>query len=179
MAVRRVSTEYGTFPKTMAKLADLFSDVPDGATVSVAPKEGNLAFLYPKQRRYWELVGCSTRGASRSQFENGCGWWMDFWQHPSNTEKMQAERVGFYYDHGTGVRYWHRYCKDDMRLIPEKLVAEGHCTRIGNKDYKMMSPNHSRRNLSIGLSANFDLGSICKKLELTDFLCIILSKKFT
>ena len=153
---------------TMAKLAGLFAGLPDGAAVSVAPKEGNLAFLYPKQRRYWELVGCSTRGASRSQFENGCGWWMDFWQHPSNTEKTKAERIGFYYDHGTGVRYWHRHCKGDMRLIPEKLVAEGHCTRIGKKDYKTISPNDSRRNLALDLPANFDLQLICKKLGLLD-----------
>lgn len=154
--------------ETMAKLAKFFGDLPDGAAACVAPKEGNLAFLYPKQRRYWELVGCSTRGASLSQFQNGCGWWMNFWLHPSNTEKKRKERAGFYYDHGAGIRYWHRHCNGTMRLIPEKLVAEGHCTRIGNKDYRATSPNDSRRNLALDLHENFDLKLICKKLDLLD-----------
>jgi len=152
----------------MQKLADQFAKMPDGASAAVAPKEGHLAFLHPKQRRYWELVGCSTRGGSLSQFKNGCGWWMNFWQHPSNSEKAREKRKDFYYDHGTGIRFWHRYCNGNMQLIPEKFVAEGHCTRIGKPNYVALSPNDSRRDLSLDLPANFDLISICKKLNISD-----------
>lgn len=101
----------------MRKLATQFAALPDGAAVAAAPHEGNLAFLYPKQRRYWELIGCTTRGASRSQFEHGCGWWLDFWEHPSNTLEMRDERSR--YESGTGIRYWHQKCGGDVRLIPE------------------------------------------------------------
>lgn len=152
----------------MQALAKQFSDLPDGATIAVAPWEGNLAFLYPKKRRYWELVGCSTRGASKRQFENGCGWWMDIWRHPSNSADMVAARTGYYYDHGTGIRYWHKKCGGDVRLIPEKLVSEGHCTRIGNDSYVTQSPNDSRRDLSRDLKGNFNLHIACKRLFIND-----------
>jgi hypothetical protein len=153
----------------MRTLADQFAALPDGATAAVAPKEGNLAFLYPKARRYWELVGCTTRAASRSQFENGAGWWMNIWMHPSNTHQMVAARTGYYYDHGTGVRFWHKKCKGDVRLIAENFVSEGHCTRIGNKNYVIKSPDNAKRDLSIDLSENFELHSICRKLEIDIF----------
>jgi hypothetical protein len=154
----------------MQKLAEQFSVMLDGTSSAVAPKESRLAFLYPKQRRYWELVGCSTRGSSLSQFKNGCGWWMNFWLHPSNSPKVRAERSKFYYDHGTGIRYWHRHCDGKILLIPERFVAEGHCTRIWNKNYVARSPQDSRRNLALDLPANFDLKTVCKNLNISD-LC--------
>lgn len=154
----------------MRKLATQFAALPDGAAAAVAPHEGNLAFLYPKQRRYWELIGCTTRGASRSQFEHGCGWWLDFWEHPSNTLEMREERSRYYYDSGTGIRYWHRKCGRDVRLIPEKVVAEGHCTRIGNKSYIARSPNTYKRNLMLDLNGNFDLAQVCRSLQLGSLL---------
>jgi hypothetical protein len=150
---------------TMLELAEQFAELPDGATAAVAPWEGNLAFLYPKKRRYWELVGCSTRGASKSQFVQGCGWWMDIWRHPSNSPDMITDRTGYYYDHGTGIRYWHKKCHGDVRLIAEKLVSEGHCTRIGNNSYVTQSPDNSYRNLSLDLTKNFSIHNVCSMLN--------------
>jgi hypothetical protein len=152
----------------MRALADQFAALPDGATAAVAPKEGNLAFLYPKARRYWELVGCKTKGASGSQFENGAGWWMNIWLHPSNTDQMVAARKGYYYDHGAGVRFWHKRCRGNVHLIRENKISEGHCTRIGNKSYVIKSPNNFKRDLSRDLNGNFDLRSVCDKLDLMD-----------
>jgi len=154
----------------MRSIAESFSALPQGAASAVAPHEGRLAFLSPKQRRYWEVIGCNTRGASRHQFEAGCGWWMNFWMNPNNTRTMSDERSQYYYDSGTGMRYWHRKCGGDLRLIPERLIEEGHCTRIGKKDYKEKSPNNSKRNLGLELGENFQLKEVCRNLNIYDLV---------
>ena len=147
-------------------IAAKFAELPDGVSAAVAPNEGRLAFLSPKRRRYWELIGCSTRSASRRQFEDGCGWWMNFWMNPNNDAYMRTKRSEYYYDSGSGIRYWHRHCGGKVELIPEKFIAEGHCTRIGRKNYIEGSPNNSKRNLSLELNQNFNLIDVCKKLNL-------------
>ena len=62
--------------------------------------------LARKKRRYWEVLGCSTRGSSRDQFEKGCGWWRNFWMHPSTPASQASEREAYYYDSGAGIRFW-------------------------------------------------------------------------
>lgn len=154
----------------MRKMADMFAALPDGACAAVKPEEGTLAFLSPKKQRYWEVLGCTTRGASRKLFEDGCGWWLDFWMNPSNTPEQRRERSEYYYDSGSGIRYWHKHCGGDVRLIPNAYVDEGHCTQIGRKDYKAASPIGFRRNLSKELSLNNDLVDVCTRLGVADLL---------
>lgn len=154
----------------MRSIAAGFADLPDGAAAAVAPREGRLGFLSPKRRRYWELIGCNTRSASRQQFEDGCGWWMNFWMNPNNNPEMRIERSQYYYDSGSGIRYWHKKCGGKVKLIPEKFVAEGHCTRIGKKDYIENSPNNSQRNLNLELEKNFNLKNVCSELGLSNLV---------
>ena len=51
-----------------------------------------------------------------------------------------------------------------MTLIPEGYVLEGHCTRIGRKDYVEASKNDYTRDLSKELSLNSDLREVCDRL---------------
>jgi hypothetical protein len=154
----------------MRKMADMFATLPDGAAAAVKPDEGVLACLSPRKRRYWEVVGCNTRGSSRSQFENGCGWWLNFWMHPSNSPDQRRIRIRYYHDSGSGIRFWHKHCGGDVRLIPNAYIEEGHCTRIGRKDYKAASPNTFRRDLSKEINLNNDLIEVCTRLGVADLL---------
>ena len=154
----------------MRAIAERFANLPDGTGAAVLPTEGRLAVLSPKKRRYWEVLGCNTRGSSRDQFESGCGWWMNFWMHPATPAAEAAERKTYYYDSGTGIRFWHKKCGGRMMLIPESFVSEGHCTRIGRKDYVEASPNDYKRDLSKELSLNSDLREVCDRLGVGDLL---------
>jgi hypothetical protein len=154
----------------MRAVAEQFANLPDGTGAAVVPIEGRLAILSPKKRRYWEVLGCNTRGASLDQFERGCGWWMNFWMHPSTPPGQVAERQSYYYDSGTGVRFWHRKCGGRMVIIPESYVSEGHCTRIGRNDYVEASQNNFTRNLSKELSLNSSLSEVCDRLGVGDLV---------
>jgi hypothetical protein len=55
-------------------------------------------------RRWFEVVGCTTADASRSQFEHGCGMWRHIERHPNAPERFRRARP--HYDHGVGVWYW-------------------------------------------------------------------------
>jgi hypothetical protein len=151
-------------------VAERFASLPDGTAAAVVPNQGRLAILSPKKRRYWEVLGCSTRGSSRDQFENGCGWWRNFWMHPSTPASQAAERETYYYDSGAGIRFWHKKCRGRMTLIPERYVSEGHCTRIGRKDYVEASKNDYTRDLSKELSLNTDLREVCDRLGVGDLV---------
>lgn len=152
----------------MRALADMFSSIPDGEMAAVKPNERRLVRFMPHKRRYWELVGMTTRGASQDQFNKGCGWWMHFDEHISSNESERSRKRKYYWDFGTGIRYWQKKCGGKVHLIPESYVEEGHFTGIGKKDYKRVSPQNQKRNLPLELSLNYDLMSACKKLDLMD-----------
>ena len=154
----------------MATLAAMFESLRDGEMAAVLPSEGWRARLRPKQRRYWEVVGCTTRGASRSQFDNGCGWWMNFAMHPSNSAAERARRAAYYWDCGTGIRFWHRQQAGTVHLIPEPDIAEGHFSGVYRADYRRASPKDHHRNLSQELALNFNLADACRQLNLQQFL---------
>jgi hypothetical protein len=153
----------------MEQLAKCFRNLRDGEMVATKPSESWKRKIFnPRSRRYWEVVGCTTRGASRSQFEHGCGWWHHIEHHPSASPEERIKRSKYYWDHGTGIRYWHKHCSGKVHLVPEKYIAEGHFTKINRKNYKAASPNNHKRNLSLELSLNNDLEQACHDLGLYD-----------
>jgi hypothetical protein len=95
-------------PEKKRALADEFAGLSNGWMAAVKPRAGLRARLYGQQR-YWELIGCTTRGASQDAFEKGCGWWMAWPYHPSNSDEERRRRSGFYWDSGADIRYWHRH----------------------------------------------------------------------
>jgi hypothetical protein len=154
----------------MRHLSDLFRALEDGSMAAVVPQRGWSSLLQPRRRRYWELVGCTTRGASRSQFEHGCGWWCNFFAHPNcPSDAERTIRRKYYWDHGVGIYYWKKRYGGRVVEIDEAYVAEGHCTGIGKKDYRRVSPNDARRFLTEDLRANYELAAVCEQLGLSSF----------
>lgn len=155
----------------LRELAELFVGLPDGSMAATEPRRRLSQIFRTSTLRYWELIGCTTRGASRSQFENGCGWWMNIAAHPNcPSEQERRRRQRIFWDHGVGIRYWAKNYLGNVVTIKEDLVAEGHCTRIGNKEYRRLSVDNATRLLPAELRQNFDLARVCRTLGLEGLL---------
>jgi len=154
----------------MRRYAQMFADLRDGEMAAVRPRGTWRERVFPTKRRYWEVLGCSTRGASRSQFENGCGWWMTFPAHVSNTTEQTAQRRIYHWECGVGIRFWAAKCGGVVQEIEAADIAEGHFTGIGRKDYRRASPQNFKRDLSKELALNNDLRAACAKLEISHLL---------
>lgn len=153
----------------MRQIAEIFDGLPDGSMAAI-PERRLRHLLQPKQHRFWELVGCTTRGASRSQFENGCGWWMLYWSHPNQKQPDAPRFKGANWDHGAGIMEWHRHHGGQVREIPLDWVEEGHFSQINNANYKRVSPKHYMRDMSAELSLNYGLVDAARKMGLESLL---------
>src|SRR6185437_14404904 len=69
--------------ETMTKLKNLREGLEDGSMAAVRDLGSRRHFYRFRHHRYWELVGCTTRGASKSQFDQGAGWWRCFDHNPN------------------------------------------------------------------------------------------------
>lgn len=155
----------------LREIAAIFASLPDGSMAATQPRRRISQIFKKKDLRYWELIGCTTRGASRSQFENGCGWWMNFAAHPNcSSNEERRRRQALFWDHGVGIRYWAKNCGGKVVTLKEQLIAEGHCTRIGNSRYQRLSPDNATRLLPNELRHNFDLAQVCHALGLERLL---------
>ncbi|MGA8940374.1 MAG: hypothetical protein WB439_14520 [Acidobacteriaceae bacterium] len=155
---------------TMRKLQGIFESLPNGAVAAVHDLGGRRNFFRYRQHRYWELVGCTTRLASESQFQHGSGWWRYIKCHPQcSDENERRRRARYYYDHGVGIMYWKRRYGGQVIDIPEKMVAEGHCTSINKKNYRQVNPGGGRY-LVAELDLNFDIEQVAKSLGIAHLL---------
>lgn len=151
-------------PAKMQALAGQFSELKDGEMAAVPSWGGMRNIFRPRMHRYWELIGCTTAGASQHQFDTGCGWWRHFYLHPNTPEAERADRRRHYYDSGVGIMYWKRHYRRRVLDIPEREVAEGHCTAIGARNYKVAKSKAEE------LRLNFDLPETARKLGLAQLL---------
>ncbi|MTW21192.1 hypothetical protein [Allochromatium palmeri] len=155
------------------KYALLFEKLEDGEMAATPDYGGISRKIFRRHtQRYWEVLGCTTQGASNSQFENGCGWWKGFFDHPQNKKHPEIQRNlrKYYWDCGVGIMYWKRNIGGKIYDLNFKEVNEGHCTGIGRKDYIRSSPNNELRDLNAELSSNYDLREVCKRLDVTFLL---------
>lgn len=154
----------------MRKLKVIFEALPDGSMAAVRDIGGRRNLLRFRHHRYWELVGCTTKKASESQFQNGSGWWRNMKDHPSCKNVTERQRrAKYYYDSGVGVMYWKRRFRGSVIDIPEKLVAEGHCTSINKRNYRQVQPG-GQRNLSAEIDLNFDISEVAARLGIAHLL---------
>lgn len=151
----------------MAGFAASFADLADGEMAAVASPSGWRRWLAGGRSRYWELLGCTTSGASRSQFNRGCGWWMNFDRHP-NAEASDSRQ--HHWEYGCGIRHWQTSCGGRVHEIPEDKVSYGHFTRIGKSDYQASEKNNVFRDLNQDIQANFDIRRCVESLELGHLL---------
>ena len=154
-------------PEKMRRYAEMFANLEPGTMAAVRPTPTWRSRFHPEERRLWEVLACSTVGASRDQFEKGSGWWLNCMQHPKATVAERSRRAGLHWECGVGIHNWRRKLGGRIVEIPEREIAEGHFTLIGRKDYKRASPKHFKRNLSRELSLNNDLTDACEKLGLS------------
>lgn len=154
--------------KKLKRIAEKFENLENGQTTAVDARPGWLGRLQGKKGRFWELIGCTTREASRHQFEVGAGWWRHIENHPNcpNTKKEKVSRLKYPYDHGSGILYWKRHHGGEVLPIRQDCVEEGHCTSIGRPEYIRVSPRDERRDLTKELSENYSLRGICQRLNI-------------
>lgn len=155
----------------MVRYAAQFAALPDGTMAAVWNRptlKSTLTRFY--ERRYWEVLGCTTRIASLRQFEQGAGWWMRFQENPNNDEAERRRRRRWYWDSGTGPFYWDKRLGGKVVRILESDIDEGHCTSIKRKDYVRSSPINAKRNLSTELSLNNDLQRKATELGIGDLV---------
>lgn len=158
---------------TMERLAEIFESLRPGELAAVKETGGIRNWLRWKRHRYWELVGCQTNEASRSHWETGTGWWRHFAFHPNCPDAAERERRrSYYWDHGTGIMYWKRRYGGRVRDIPLKLVAEGHCTSIGNPRYRFTWGSPARKDLTVDLDANYQIETVCRRLGIESLLAL-------
>ncbi|MDP9051306.1 MAG: hypothetical protein M3O31_11400 [Acidobacteriota bacterium] len=156
--------------EVMDQLASIFESLPDGAVAAVPDLGGRRNLMKFRHHRYWELVGCTTKSASESQFDHGSGWWRCINKHPQcKDDKERRRRDKYYYDSGVGIMYWKRQYGGQVINIPSKLVGEGHCTSINRKNYRQMIPGGAR-NLGAEIDLNFDIEKVAAKLGIAHLL---------
>jgi len=156
----------------LEQLAAMFGSLADGSMAAVLDKGGLRNSLKFKSHRYWELCGCTTRGASADQFKNGAGWWRYWDQHINCIDPAErARRSSYSYDSGVAILYWKNNYKGPVVDINIKLVNEGHCSEITSKSY-VEGPNHRNphRNLAWELEQNYSLDEVAKRLGIESLL---------
>ena len=158
--------------EVMRSLAATFDALSDGEMAAVFDMGPRRNIIFPKKHRYWELAGCTTRGASQSQWDNGAGWWRCFYEHP-NTPADPAERrrrEALHWDFGFGPMYWKRHCGGRVVRIDQKPLHEGHCTSINRPDYKRIGPEGDTRNLGAEIDLNYDIAEVATRLGIAHLL---------
>ena len=155
------------------QLATLYESLPEGAMAAVYDIGGRRNILNFKRHRFWELAGCTTKAASENQYVNGAGWWRRFDRHMKCTiPEERAKRAKLDYDHGVGIRYWHRHYNGYAHKIDIHLVKEGHCSEIHRRGTYKQGPNHTNpmRNLSSELDDNYSIEEVVRSLGIADLL---------
>ncbi len=113
-----------------------------------------------------EIAGCVSAGASRSQFEHGCGWWRGLAQHPHASPRVVA--LNPHWEHGVGIRHWERLFGG--RVTPLAVdIAPYHYSRAGRAGHRYRRALEGRTQVGSKVSElteNFDLAAIVAELGL-------------
>lgn len=115
----------------MKRLAAQFDALQPGETI--ATDQFRWARFWRMRRRAWELVGCTTAGASEHQFKVGSGWWSNIHLHvnaPDDAEEAARRLALPTHDHGSGILYWQRRYGGRLKSIPIDLVERGHFSPV-------------------------------------------------
>ncbi|MCE2813627.1 MAG: hypothetical protein LW850_24850 [Planctomycetaceae bacterium] len=156
----------------LTETAKKFESLQDG-WVAGCPQYGRgmKDWFFPSKHRIWELIGLTTASASEDQYAKGAGWWKHFWMHPNcPSDAERAKRSRYYYDHGTGVMYWHKRYGGKVHYIDSKPFNEGHCTSINNPAYIKIKKEPGRKMVGKQLEKNFNISDVAAKLGISDLL---------
>jgi hypothetical protein len=158
----------------LKQVARQFDRIPNGKMVGVLQDHrisvlGLKALLKGRKNilRCFEVLGCSTRGASKSQFDNGCGWWRCIELHPNAQEKIIQRNP--HWEHGVGIYYWMKYYGgevDDLciNVYPHHYARGNHYHR---KSYGIFNKSPYDTQKGQELQECFSLSSIVRELDLS------------
>lgn len=156
----------------MRLLAAQFEAADDGGLIAT-PKR--LSVLYKIRRLlrgkrirevdgWTEVAGCTTRGASQSQFEHGCGWWRHLDKHPNASSEITRRQP--HWEHGVGIRYWERVFRGTVEPLCVD-IAPFHYSRAGKQGHRykrQMVGRHQIGSKGSELDVNFRLEDIVPTL---------------
>ena len=150
----------------MRQMSKRFEKLRDGEMTAVYSYGGLKNIFNLKRHRYFELLGCTTRGASKDQYDKGCGWWRRFGYHinsPTDQQELKR-RMSYYSEHGVGIRYWEKYYGGRVHAISERTVAHNHFSINTVKNYRKAGSKSEE------MDVNFDLEYIAHDLGIDDLL---------
>jgi hypothetical protein len=154
----------------MEQVIRAFDALADGDMAAPYLIPGRRYLLSYRTHRYWDLMTCTTRGASQSQYQLGAGWCRNFAYHPNcPDERERMKRRAYYYDFGTGIAYWERKLGGTVTKIQLGPLQEGHCISIGKKGYKF-SGTVKNRNCQQDLDLNYSLDMTAVRLGVKKYL---------
>lgn len=150
----------------MRRAADCFERLPQGA---IAIDWCNRFARLPLIRRLWpigskmrvfEVLGCVTREASRSQYDEGLGFWRHIERHPNN-RRFPPDYP--HWEHSIGVSHWVRRHPDARVSMGVDLVA-GHAN-------SWHVPTKQRRDMSKqDLLRDENLAGYARRLGIDEYL---------
>lgn len=148
----------------MQKLAHDFSQLKDGQTSAV--KLWHYKRFWRQPERAWELVGCTTKSASRHQFEVGSGWWSNIYAHINCQDKAESDyrHKHVNWDHGAGIKYWKDKYNGDLKYIPLHYVEKGHFSPTSHPNLFVRQQHAIGRDLQSQLNSQFGVAAACKKI---------------
>jgi len=155
----------------MRRIAAEFETICDDQLIGVRREKvgvGQLAKRLVKgkplfYRRWFEVIGCTTAGASLSQFENGCGWWRYPQLHPNAREWIQS---AYPREHGVGVWFWEKHCGGQARQLSADINAYHYSTNNRRYIRRWTSDGRLGDSKQVELRRSFNLDGIVKDLGL-------------
>ena len=150
----------------MRYLSNRFETLRNGEMAAVFSYGGLRNLLKVRSHRYWELCGCTTYGASKDQFDKGCGWWTNIAYHPNAPADLaeRRRRKSIHVEHGVGIRYWEKRYGGKVTTISERKIADGHFSVTTVPKYRIAATK------SAEMDINFDLREIAGKFGIDDLL---------
>lgn len=160
--------------RKMKILAQQFSELKDGQTSAV--KLWRRSRFWREPERAWELVGCTTKSASRHQFEVGSGWWCNVYAHINCNSQQESEyrKSKLCWDHGAGIKYWKDKYGGDLQYIPLSFVEKGHFSPTSHPNLFKRLNHDVGRDLQTQLNSQFGVSAACKKVGI-DYIKLINS----
>jgi hypothetical protein len=117
----------------------------------------------PFYRRWYEVLGCTTAGASRSQFEHGCGWWRHPECHPHAGEVVKRRR--HHWEHGVGIAVWEELFGGRAVRLATDVEAHHYSAASSSSRHRLRQAVADKQ---AELRAGFDLAAIVRSLGLED-----------
>ncbi|MEE9294270.1 MAG: hypothetical protein V3W34_04795 [Phycisphaerae bacterium] len=137
----------------MENLVRVFDRLDDGETAAYRPRGWWLKNGLPCPG----LACATTRGASRDQWDHGCGWWKWFCKHPNFNGPVPVEDRDW--DTGRGIWYWQQHFGGVVRRVfPDEA---GHC----RMPWSVWKSNMTKTQ---AIQAYYDVDQLLRKLQIAD-----------